>query len=100
MNESLQYRSIDVLGAGQVNNAAQLIFKPTTECTAEDYAWIMATNLESCFHLSQLAHRLLVKSAITGGGSIVHISSIGSCLGATNMAIYTTTKGIAYLFLY
>jgi Tropinone reductase 1 len=80
-----------------VNNAAQVVFKPAVECTAEDYAQITATNLESCFHLSQLAHPLIRKSAVAGGGSIVHISSVGSCLGLPNMAIYSTTKGIAYL---
>jgi Tropinone reductase 1 len=52
-----------------VNNAAQVVFKPVVECTAEDYARITATNLESCFHLSQLAHPLIRKSAVAGGGS-------------------------------
>jgi Tropinone reductase 1 len=80
-----------------VNNAAQVIVKPAVECTAEDYSRLMATNLESCFHLSQLAHPLIRKSAVTGGGSIVHISSVGSCLGAPNLVIYSTNKGIAYL---
>jgi Tropinone reductase 1 len=47
----------------QVNNAGQLIIKPTVECTAEDYSSLMATNLESCFHLSQLAHPLLRNTA-------------------------------------
>ena len=36
-----------------VNNAGQTMFRPATETTAEDYARIMATNLESCFHLAQ-----------------------------------------------
>ncbi|CAD6344007.1 unnamed protein product, partial [Miscanthus lutarioriparius] len=58
--EALMDTVTDVF-AGQldilVNNAAQMVFRPTTECTAEDYARIMATNLESCFHISQLAHR-------------------------------------------
>jgi Tropinone reductase 1 len=31
-----------------VNNAGQSLFKQTAECTGEDYARIMATNLESC----------------------------------------------------
>ena len=82
------------LHVGQVNNAAQMVFRPTTECTAEDYARIMATNLESCFHISQLAHPLLRKTTVAGGGSIVHISSVASCLGAPNVAIYSAAKGI------
>jgi Tropinone reductase 1 len=46
---------LDVL----VNNAGQTLFKLAAECTSDDYARIMATNLESCFHLSQLTHPLL-----------------------------------------
>jgi Tropinone reductase 1 len=80
----------------QVNNAGQLIIKPTVECTAEDYSSLMATNLESCFHLSQLAHPLLRNTAAvssTGGGSIVHISSITGSIGFPAFALYSTTKG-------
>jgi Tropinone reductase 1 len=64
----------------QVNNAGLFFFQPATECTAEDYARMMATNLESCFHLSQLAHPLLLNASIAGGGSgsVVHVSSIAS----------------------
>ena len=65
-----------------MNNAAQVVVKPAVECTAEDYSGLMVTNLESCFHLSQLAHPLLRNSAIASGGSIVHISSIASYLGS------------------
>ncbi|PKA63218.1 Tropinone reductase like [Apostasia shenzhenica] len=50
----------------------------------------MATNLESAFHLSQLAHPLLKAN---GGGSIVFISSIAGMLGLTDASIYGATKG-------
>ncbi|KAF8673012.1 hypothetical protein HU200_049084 [Digitaria exilis] len=53
----------------------------------------MATNLESCFHLSQLAYPLLVNASIAGGGSIVHISSTAGFLGMAGVALYGTTKG-------
>jgi len=76
-----------------VNNAAQVVVKPAVECTAEDYSGLMATNLESCFHLSQLAHPLLLNSAIASGGSIVHISSIASYLGFPGFVIYSMAKG-------
>ncbi|GJN05046.1 hypothetical protein PR202_ga22644 [Eleusine coracana subsp. coracana] len=39
-----------------VNNAGQVFIKPAAECAAEDYSHLMATNLESSFHLNQLAH--------------------------------------------
>ena len=77
----------------QVNNAALLIIKPPVEYTAEDYSRIMATNLESCFHLSQLAHPLLRHASVAGWGSVVHVSSIDGFVGLPALAVYSTTKG-------
>ncbi|KAG0530808.1 hypothetical protein BDA96_05G218800 [Sorghum bicolor] len=76
-----------------VNNAAQVILKPAVECSGEDYAGIMATNLESCFHLSQLAHPLLRNASVAGGGSVVHISSTAGCLGVPGVVLYSIAKG-------
>jgi len=67
--------------------------KPAVVCTAEDYSGVMATNLESCFHLSQLAHPLLRNSAVAGGASIVHISSIASFQGYPGVVLYSMAKG-------
>ncbi|KAF7069266.1 hypothetical protein CFC21_074924 [Triticum aestivum] len=72
-----------------VNNAGQLLVKPTAECTAEEYSKVMATNLESSFHLCQLARPLLVHA---GGGSIINMSSIGGSIGFVGSAIYAITK--------
>ncbi|CAO2149969.1 unnamed protein product [Urochloa humidicola] len=74
-----------------VNNAGQSLFKLATECTCDDYTRIMTTNLESCFHLSQLAHPLLLASS--NGGSMVNISSIAGFIGLPALAIYSMTKG-------
>ncbi|XP_062183119.1 noroxomaritidine/norcraugsodine reductase-like isoform X2 [Phragmites australis] len=76
-----------------VNNAGQSLFKAAADCTGEDYARLMATNLESCFHLSQLAHPLLLGSSVTGGGSVVHVSSIAGLIGLPALAVYSMTKG-------
>ncbi|CAL4979042.1 unnamed protein product [Urochloa decumbens] len=76
-----------------VNNAGMLLFKPATEHTAEEYSRLMATNLESCFHLSQLAHPLLHNASVAGGGSIVHISSIASVIAFPWEVLYSATKG-------
>ncbi|KAF8673016.1 hypothetical protein HU200_049088 [Digitaria exilis] len=78
---------LDVL----VNNAGQSLFKPAAECSGEDFSRVMATNLESCFHLCQLAHPLL--QAGGNGGSIVHISSIAGFIGLPALAVYSMTKG-------
>ncbi|XP_024971633.1 tropinone reductase homolog At5g06060-like [Cynara cardunculus var. scolymus] len=83
-----------------INNVGTYFMKPTTEYTADDYSFLMATNLESCYHISQLAHPLLKAS---GFGSIVFISSVaglthvpvGSIYGATKGAINQLTKNLA-----
>ena len=71
------------------------MFRPVTETTAEDYARIMATNLESCFHLAQLAHPLLVAAASGGGASssVVNVSSIGGIVSYPALSVYSATKG-------
>ncbi|GJN05048.1 hypothetical protein PR202_ga22646 [Eleusine coracana subsp. coracana] len=71
-----------------VNNAGQSMFKLADDCTGEDFSRIMATNLESCFHLTQLAHPLLA-----GGGSVVNISSIAGFIGLPALSVYSMTKG-------
>ncbi|XP_072954449.1 noroxomaritidine/norcraugsodine reductase-like isoform X2 [Typha angustifolia] len=73
-----------------INNAGTSFAKPTLDCTAEEYSYLMATNLESSFHLSQMAHPLLKAS---GKGSIVFISSIAGVVAINNLSIYSATKG-------
>lgn len=83
-----------------MNNAAQVVFKPAVECTGEEYARIMATNLESCLHISQLAHPLLLNASIAGGASIVNVSSIASVLGFPQEVMYSVTKGTQYIVFF
>ncbi|EEE54599.1 hypothetical protein OsJ_01817 [Oryza sativa Japonica Group] len=59
---------------------------------AKDFALLVATNLESCFHLSQLAHPLLL-AAGGGGGCVVNISSVAGTVGIPALAVYSMTKG-------
>ncbi|XP_022573965.2 tropinone reductase-like isoform X2 [Brassica napus] len=73
-----------------VNNAGTCITKPTTEFSAEDFSFLMATNLESAFHLSQLAHPFLKAS---GSGSIVFMSSAAGVVHINVGSIYGATKG-------
>ncbi|XP_039135640.1 tropinone reductase homolog At2g29170-like [Dioscorea cayenensis subsp. rotundata] len=73
-----------------INNAGAGLFKPTVECTAVDYSFIMSTNFESALHLSQLAHPLMKASA---SGSIVFISTIGTLLVYVGCALYAASKG-------
>uniref|UniRef100_A0A1J3FX03 Tropinone reductase-like protein n=2 Tax=Noccaea caerulescens TaxID=107243 RepID=A0A1J3FX03_NOCCA len=78
------------LGVLQVNNVGTGVLKPTTECTAGEFSFIMATNLESAFHLSQLAHPLLKAS---GSGNIVLMSSVAAVVNLSFLSIYGATKG-------
>lgn len=50
----------------------------------------MATNLESAYHLSQLAHPLLKSS---GMGSIVFMSSVAGLVSVGVGSVYAATKG-------
>jgi Tropinone reductase 1 len=72
--------------------------KPTLEVTAQDFSFIMSTNLESAYHLSQLAHPLLKGS---GAGSIVLLSSIGGLLSLGGSSVYGASKGNnIYIYIY
>ncbi|RVW65971.1 Tropinone reductase-like, chloroplastic [Vitis vinifera] len=64
--------------------------EPTVEVTAEEFSTIMATNFESVYHLSQIAHPLLKAS---GAGSIVFISSVSGIVAHKNISAYSVTKG-------
>lgn len=75
----------------QVNNVGTNIRKPTVEFSAEEYSFLMATNLESAFHLCQLAHPLLKAS---GMGSIVFISSVAGVVALSSGSVYAAAKGI------
>eukprot|EP00261_Vitis_vinifera_P034855 XP_019076098.1 PREDICTED: tropinone reductase homolog At2g29260, chloroplastic [Vitis vinifera] len=77
-----------------INNAAISIQKPTVEVTAEEFSTIMATNFESVYHLSQIAHPLLKAS---GTGSIVFISSVSGIVAHKNISAYSVTKAPWYI---
>ncbi|XP_062172426.1 tropinone reductase homolog At1g07440-like isoform X2 [Alnus glutinosa] len=73
-----------------INNVGTTSHKPTLEVTAQDFSFITGTNIESAYHLSQLAHPLLKGS---GRGSIVLISSIGGLLSIGGASLYGASKG-------
>ncbi|KAM0948319.1 putative tropinone reductase I [Dioscorea sansibarensis] len=77
-----------------INNVGTGVMKPTVECTAEDYSFIMTTNFESALHLSQLAHPLLKASA---SGSVVFISTIGTLLVYEGLGLYSASKAMNQL---
>ncbi|OAY81374.1 Tropinone reductase [Ananas comosus] len=73
-----------------INNVGTNIRKQTVEYSAEEYSFLMTTNLESAYHMCQLAHPLLKAS---GMGSIVFISSVAGVVALNSGTIYAATKG-------
>ncbi|KAK1313619.1 hypothetical protein QJS10_CPA06g00039 [Acorus calamus] len=78
-------RKLDIL----VNNVGTAMMRPAEDISAEEYSLIMATNFESGFHLSQLAHSLMRQS---GKGNIVFISSVSSFVAMPFVCLYASTK--------
>ncbi|KAL3579120.1 hypothetical protein D5086_020624 [Populus alba] len=74
----------------EVNNVGKVIRKSTTVYSAEEYSKVMATNFDSAYHLSQIAHPLLKAS---GAGSIVFISSVADLMHLGTGSIYGASKG-------
>jgi Tropinone reductase 1 len=64
--------------------------KETIEHTFEDYSTIMSTNIESPYHLCQLAHPLLKASGVA---SIVFISSVAGVIALPYVSGYAASKG-------
>ncbi|XP_056175869.1 tropinone reductase homolog At5g06060-like [Syzygium oleosum] len=73
-----------------INNVGTNTIKTTVDYTAEDFSFIMTTNFESAYHLSQLAHPLLKESR---AGSIVFLSSVCGVVSVNVGSIYAATKG-------
>ncbi|KAG6758307.1 hypothetical protein POTOM_038647 [Populus tomentosa] len=81
---------VSSIGNFMVNNVGKIIRKPTTVYSAEEFSKVMATNFESAYHLSQIAHPLLKAS---GAGSIVFISSAADLMHLGTGSIYGASKG-------
>ncbi|KAI3890715.1 hypothetical protein MKW92_049016 [Papaver armeniacum] len=73
-----------------VNNAGTAIFKETSNFTDEDHSKIFATNFDSGYYLSILAHPLLKTS---GSGNIVFISSVAGVVALPFVSNYASCKG-------
>ncbi|RXI02180.1 hypothetical protein DVH24_026710 [Malus domestica] len=72
-----------------VNSAATCTLRGTTDYTLEDFSSMMKTNVESPYHLSQLAHPLLKAS---GNASIVFVASIAGVVALPKLSAYAATK--------
>ena len=77
-----------------MNNVGTNFRKPTIEYSAEEYSQLMTVNLESSFHLSQLAYPLLKAS---GKGCIVFLSSVAGVTSMGTGSVYAAAKGYQFL---
>ncbi|KAL9238740.1 hypothetical protein vseg_013124 [Gypsophila vaccaria] len=73
-----------------INNTGTNIQRKTEDFSAKEYATVMSTNLESAYHLCQLAHPLLKAS---GFGSIIMMSSVCGVVSVNIGSVYGATKG-------
>ncbi|KAK9828142.1 hypothetical protein WJX74_000532 [Apatococcus lobatus] len=79
-----------------VNNVGTNKRTPIASFELEDYRHVMQTNLESCFHLTQLAFPLLKAS---GNASVILMSSVAGLTALKTGAPYAMTKAAMCQFV-
>lgn len=77
-----------------VNNAALQICKPVVEMTAEEFDFMMASNIRSVFLGMRHAFPMLRESR----GAVVNVSSVHAVATSPNIAAYAATKGALLAF--
>ena len=79
-----------------VNVAGTNLRKPFCDYSAEEYAWLMQTNLHGIFQLTQMVGRGMVRRG--RGGKIITIASLAAAFGLPYLTVYAMTKsGLAGL---
>lgn len=81
-----RFGRLDVL----YTNHGMMVGKPFLETTMGEFDALIATNLRAPFALSLHAARAM---AASGGGVIIHNSSVGGIVGFPTMAAYGASKG-------
>ena len=75
---------------GLVNGAGIVLAASIEETTLEDWRGVMAVNLDGTFLGCK---HVLGAMRVTGGGSIVNLSSVSGIVGGHNLAAYNASKG-------
>ena len=78
--------SIDIL----INNAGTIRRAPAEDFSAEDWTYVIETNLNAVFRLCQLAGRGMLER---GAGKIVNVASLLSFQGGIRVPAYAASKG-------
>lgn len=82
---------IDVL----VNNAGMSIDQVITFAKPDDFDKLYATNVKSCFNLSKLCSKVMIKQK---SGSIINLTSVVGYTGNAGQSMYAATKGALTAF--
>jgi NAD(P)-dependent dehydrogenase (short-subunit alcohol dehydrogenase family) len=89
------YGRLDIL----VNNAGIAIDGPYEQMSNHDIDQLLATNLRSVMHLSQvLGAYMISRHSSDDHGKIINISSLDGLVGTPNLVAYGTTKGAIIQF--
>lgn len=91
--QSMVERTVGELGKLDilVNNAGGSNFMaPILGLRPDGWSKILALNLDSVFHATQLGAQAMVSS---GGGSIIQVSSVAGIQGAQGLSFYSAAKG-------
>ena len=72
-----------------VNNAGTNVRRSVVDASAEEYAAIVTTNMDSAYWLCKEAHRLLIRSSRP---TIVNVSSVAGLTSTGSGAIYAMSK--------
>lgn len=82
-----EFGSVDIL----VNNAGiGFMMEPMLEVDPEDFAKVIAVNLNGAFHCTQAAAKSMVKAG--NGGRIINIASQAAKSGFTHLLAYVSSK--------
>lgn len=82
-----KFGRLDIL----INNAGTIRRAPAVDYTEDDWATVIAVNLDSVFRLSQLAGREMIRK--DQGGKIINIASLLAFQGGVTVPAYAASKG-------
>jgi len=82
-----KFGRLDIL----INNAGTIRRAPAVDYTEDDWATVIAVNLDSVFRLSQLAGREMIRK--DQGGKIINIASLLAFQGGITVPAYAASKG-------
>jgi len=92
IRETLErFGKLDIL----VNNAGVNVWKKIEDTSLDEWRWLMSINLDGVFLGTKYA---IGAMKISGGGSIINISSVAGMIGTLDTSAYHASKGGVRIF--